>query len=389
MASLDIVSLSKTLGTHAILKSVSLNVPDGAFMTLVGPSGCGKSTLLKIISGLELQDDGDVRIDGMSVSHLHPKLRDIAMVFQSYALYPHMTVYENIAVPLVLRRLALMARMPLLGKLMPGTAAVRQKIDSDVRTTADMLELTQLLTRKPVQLSGGQRQRVALGRAMVRDPKIFLMDEPLSNLDAKLRVHMRAEIARLHKRLGATFVYVTHDQIEAMTMSTHVAVMMEGEILQVDSPQRIYAEPADIRVAEFIGSPKINVLPGRVREDGALAVPGFTIAGRTQLPTGSQASVGFRPEHITLAQKGVAAPSATIINLEHTGPEVFVHASLEGLGAPLTFKLEPHQAMHLASGDQVGLGLSLGHAHLFDAQGKRAPFMQPVSEVVAGEVRYG
>jgi multiple sugar transport system ATP-binding protein len=387
VASLDIMSLSKTLGAQPILKSVSLEVPDGAFMTLVGPSGCGKSTLLRIISGLELQDEGDVRLDGASVTHLHPKLRDMAMVFQSYALYPHMTVYQNIAVPLVLRRLGLAHRLPLIGGFVPGSSAVRVQIDREVRATAQMLGLSELLDRKPYQLSGGQRQRVAVGRAMVRDPKVFLMDEPLSNLDAKLRVQMRAEITRLHQRLGATFVYVTHDQIEAMTMSTHVAVMMEGEILQVDKPGRIYAEPADIRVAEFIGSPKINILPGQVDAGGNVTAPAGMVMGRVNLAPGTDLRIGIRPEHFRLVPDAVPGVTGTVSLLENTGPEVFLHVVLDEPDLQVTVKQTPQDVAHLSVGGKVKLAAAPSDVHLFDPAGKRVAATM-TSERVA-EVQYG
>ena len=240
MASVSFESLQKIYpgGVQAVA-DFSLDVADGEFVVLVGPSGCGKSTLLRIIAGLEQQSDGNILIGGKSVDKLHPSRRDIAMVFQSYALYPHLTVEENIAVPLRMRRLNFVQRLPLISRLLPGASAIRADIDRDVDKSMDMLDITHLRDRKPGQLSGGQRQRVAVGRAMVRDPLAFLMDEPLSNLDAELRVHMRAEITDLHRRLATTFIYVTHDQAEAMTMADRVAVMMDGELLQVDTPSHL------------------------------------------------------------------------------------------------------------------------------------------------------
>jgi multiple sugar transport system ATP-binding protein len=258
---------------------VSLEVGPREFLTLLGPSGCGKSTLLRIIAGLEQADDGSIALGGQAVDGLLPRERDVAMVFQSYALYPYMTVAENIGLPLLMRRTQPWQRLPLMRRLHPGARAASGTIAHDVRRAAEALQIESFLDRKPAQLSGGQRQRVALARAMVRDPRVFLMDEPLSNLDAKLRVTARAEIAELHRRAGVAFMYVTHDQAEAMTMSDRVALMMNGEILQVAPPAEIYDRPAELRVAEFVGSPKINVLPGTVRADGGIDVPGGVLAG--------------------------------------------------------------------------------------------------------------
>jgi multiple sugar transport system ATP-binding protein len=253
-------SLTKSFGNIPVLKDISLDAAAGEFLTLLGPSGCGKSTLLRIIAGLEAQDLGSVSIGERTVDGVRPKLRDVAMVFQSYALYPHMTVGENMALPLKMRRLRPWQRLPLIGKFMPGSRRISKDIMREVTAVAEAIEIAALLDRKPGQLSGGQRQRVAVGRAMVRRPAVFLMDEPLSNLDAKLRVQMRAEIKELHRKLGITFLYVTHDQAEAMTLSDRVAVMLDGELLQVAPPQEIYANPANRRVAEFVGVPKINSL---------------------------------------------------------------------------------------------------------------------------------
>jgi multiple sugar transport system ATP-binding protein len=274
LAKIGFRSIRKSFGDTAVLHDVSLDIGDGEFMTFVGPSGCGKTTLLRILAGLEVQDSGEVRLGERVVDRLPPKQRDIAMVFQSYALYPYMTVAENIALPLTMRRLSAWQRLPLLGRFIGTADSIRRGIDADVTQTAMALGLERLLSRRPGQLSGGQRQRVALGRAMVRHPSAFLMDEPLSNLDAKLRVQARTEISELHRRIGGTFVYVTHDQVEAMTMSDRVAVMIDGRLLQVAAPQRLYAEPDDLRVAEFIGSPRINTLDGIVDESGRVVVLG-------------------------------------------------------------------------------------------------------------------
>ncbi len=287
-AALSINGIVKRYGPQTTLKGVSLDIRPGEFMTLVGPSGCGKSTLLRIIAGLMAQDEGQLLLDGRPIDALPPRARDIAMVFQSYALYPHMSVAANIALPLEARQLSLPAR--LLGRLWPGSGQARRSIRAEVERVAAQVELTHHLDRRPAALSGGQRQRVAVARSMIRAPQIFLMDEPLSNLDARLRVQMRAEISALHQKLGATFIYVTHDQTEAMTMSSRVALMMEGEIVQCDTPAALYANPSDIRVAEFIGSPGINIIAG---DDLALwSGPGAEIAARFDQPV----RFGLRPE---------------------------------------------------------------------------------------------
>ncbi len=281
MAKIELKAIRKTFDSTEILKGIDLAIEDGEFIALIGPSGCGKSTLLRIIAGLEPQSSGEVRIEGAQVDEIRPSARNLAMVFQSYALYPHLSVFDNIAVPLRMRRLSALQRVPLLGRMVPGRAGTERGIRQEVERIAAQLELGSLLKRKPGQLSGGQRQRVAVGRAIVRQPVGFLFDEPLSNLDAKLRVHMRAELAQLHRQLKATFVYVTHDQAEAMTMSSRIAVMIEGNIVQIGTPAEVYENPRDIRVAEFVGSPKINVIPGLIRDDGGLEVLGLPLGLKT------------------------------------------------------------------------------------------------------------
>ena len=258
MTNIQLKNISKSYGTNLVLNDVSLNVEDRKFLTLVGPSGCGKSTLLRVIAGLEAPESGSVAIDGQLVTKTAPALRNLAMVFQSYALYPHLSVRENMKTPLKLRDLSFIERLPLIGSLIaPGK---HQSLNNQVEETAATLRINEYLERRPGQLSGGQRQRAALGRAMVRTPFAFLMDEPLSNLDAALRVHMRAELSELHRNLETTFVYVTHDQSEALTMSDRVAVMMDGMIVQIGTPEEIYNQPEFLSVAEFLGSPKINRL---------------------------------------------------------------------------------------------------------------------------------
>jgi multiple sugar transport system ATP-binding protein len=282
MAEIVLDQITKLFGDVIAVNSVSLEIPDGEFVVLVGPSGCGKSTILRMIAGLEEVTAGEISIDGEQVTDLEPKLRDIAMVFQNYALYPHMSVAANLEFGLKLRH-------------MPKAERQRR-----VQEVAEILGLDQLLHRKPSELSGGQRQRVAIGRAMVREPKAFLMDEPLSNLDAKLRVHMRAELQRLHERLGTTTVYVTHDQVEAMTLGDRVAVLRDGVLQQVDTPQNLYRHPANLFVAAFIGSPPMNLVEAEIG-DGAARFAGFSVpigASAVGAYNGGSVILGIRPSDI-------------------------------------------------------------------------------------------
>jgi multiple sugar transport system ATP-binding protein len=375
MASVRLREIRKSFRDTQILHGVSLDVADGEFLTLVGPSGCGKSTLLRIIAGLEQHDEGEVMIGERPVDDLPPKARDVAMVFQSYALYPYMTVAENISLPLVMRRMNAWQRLPFVGRVLPGTAARRRAIADETGAVARMLGISQLLQRRPGQLSGGQRQRVALGRAMVRHPQAFLMDEPLSNLDAKLRVHARAEIADLHRRLGATFIYVTHDQAEAMTMSDRVAVMMGGRLLQVAPPQEVYDQPATLDVARFVGTPEINVLPGHVRGDGALEIFGRAWPVEVDTEAGSAVQVAIRPEAFALDaadQRARTPPVAgSICNIERLGSETLVHVALEQFAAPLIARVDPASAGPLSLQRSVALTASAQAVSVFDAQGQR------------------
>ncbi|MBU2532658.1 MAG: ABC transporter ATP-binding protein [Alphaproteobacteria bacterium] len=349
MAGVALNDVRKSFGSTEVLKGVNLDIADGEFIALVGPSGCGKSTLLRIIAGLEAQSSGDVVIGERTVNAVRPSDRDLAMVFQSYALYPHLTVEENMMVPLKLRDLSGIERLPLVGHLMPSRWRKMRDVRRIVDETADMLKMRDLLKRKPGQLSGGQRQRVAVGRAMVRKPVAFLMDEPLSNLDAALRVHMRSEIADLHRQLATTFIYVTHDQAEALTMSDRVAVMMEGELLQVDTPDNVYRDPVDLRVAEFIGSPKMNTLPGRVDGAGKVTTVGNYRLHRSLKARSRDIVVGLRPEHLDIAAK---APNGrhlpvTVRHKENLGSDYFVHADVDGTGHRLIVRTRPETAQSL------------------------------------------
>jgi len=369
MSDLQIASVTKDFGETSVLKGVTLDVKDGEFISLVGPSGCGKSTLLRIIAGLEAPTSGNISIGGTDVTQLRAADRNLSMVFQSYALYPHLTVAENIAVPLQMRQMTALQRLPVLGGVLPGARTQKDDIAQAVRHAAEMLEIAALLDLKPGQLSGGQRQRVALGRALVRDPAAFLLDEPLSNLDAKLRVQTRAEIAELHRSLKATFIYVTHDQVEAMTMSDRIAVMMDGEILQCAAPDEIYEDPDDIRVAEFIGSPKINILPVE-RNGNELTVFDQVLSSRFSTDSPTVMQMGLRPEALRLTQ---STPRLTgrVVHFENLGSEVFAQVALDSDGSRVTLRAMPAQRQSLGLGAQVGLTFDLNAAMIFEAEGVR------------------
>ena len=354
MATLDIRSVSKSFGATHVLKDINLSIDDGEFLVLVGPSGCGKSTLLNIVAGLLDLTRGTMMIDDVDVTSLEPKERDIAMVFQSYALYPSMTVERNIDFSLRMRKVPEAERA------------------AKVREVAELLQIEPLLHRKPQALSGGQRQRVAMGRALVRNPKIFLFDEPLSNLDAKLRVDMRHEIKKLHQRLATTIVYVTHDQVEAMTMATRIAVMKDGEVQQFGTPDDIYQRPSNTFVATFMGSPPMNLLSGKVNGGGRTV----TLAGGTEMPVpetapplddGRSVHVGLRPEWFTPLGPGEDGPGAlqvTVDVLEPTGPDIY--ASLHYGGEDLMARIAAGTS--LTPGETRGFRIALDKAVLFDAE---------------------
>ena len=366
---LELDGIAKAYGEVRVLDDVSLTVARGEFVALVGPSGCGKSTLLKIIAGLDFPDAGTVRIAGVDVTDVRAAERDVAMVFQSYALYPHLTARQNLALPLLMRRTSGWQRFPVLGRLLPGTAEALRTIGEDVEKAARALRIDHLLDRKPAAMSGGQRQRVALGRAMVRDPRLFLMDEPLSNLDASLRVHTRAEIVELHRALGATTVYVTHDQEEALGMADRVAVMHLGRLLQVASPEIVYRDPSRIEVAEFIGSPKINMI-GAVVDDGgrALAFGRPIVEGLAARP-GAAVRVGIRPEHLRLGAADGARLPARLDRCEFLGADAVAHLHLAD-GAPIVARAAPEDFRDLTPG-AVGLDWRDGDPLIFDADGDR------------------
>ena len=350
MAAVKIRGVEKYFGTTHIIRGVDIDIEDGQFTVLVGPSGCGKSTLLRMIAGLEEISKGEVLIGGRVVNNMMPKERDIAMVFQNYALYPHMTVRDNMAFSLKL------ARQP------------KALADERVRRASDILGLNDLLDRFPRQLSGGQRQRVAMGRCIVRDPQVFLFDEPLSNLDAKLRVQMRTEIKELHQRLKTTSIYVTHDQIEAMTMADKIVVMRDGIVEQTGSPLELYDHPANQFVAGFIGSPAMNFLPGVLLRDGGTAT--VELAGGLSLPAplnasgqhGQKVIYGTRPEHIDIGGAGEGLETEVVV-VEPTGADTQIFTKIAGIEVTSVFR-ERHA---FRPGETIRLRPDPARAHLFDA----------------------
>lgn len=368
MANLSLNNIKKSFGDTAVLKGVDIQIHDKEFVTLVGPSGCGKSTLLRILAGLEQADEGTVSINGKNVTDVRPADRNLSMVFQSYALYPHLTIAQNMMTPLKLRDLSFTQRLPFIGPIFAKTKY--KDLFKLVQDTAQTLKIEQLLNRKPGQLSGGQRQRAALGRAMVRDPLAFLMDEPLSNLDAALRVHMRAELSQLHQRLGATFVYVTHDQAEALTMSDRMAVMMNGHVLQYDVPDEIYRNPNSLEVAKFIGSPAINILPAEVSDDLTLNVLGKKIGVSVQSRL-SSVSLGIRPEHIEVCDEQNSDLTGIVTHIENLGSDFFYHLTLDGLQKPVNLRVNADLEAKFALNDLLHFRLKSDRILVFGDDGRR------------------
>lgn len=378
MANVKIENICKSFASTKVLENVSLDIKDGEFISLVGPSGCGKSTLLRIIAGLEQQDKGNITLDEQVINNSRAADRNLSMVFQSYALYPHLSVAENIAVPLKMREMSFLQRLPLIGPFMSGHRDVAKHIGQSVEDVANTLQIQHLLDRKPGQLSGGQRQRVAVGRALVRKPKAFLLDEPLSNLDAKLRVHTRAEIAQLHRSLKATFIYVTHDQVEAMTMSDRIAVMMDGEILQVGTPEEIYNAPCDLRVAEFIGLPKMTILPAEANHLGELIILGDNTGIKLEIKS-QFLSIGIRPEHLAIRKsKGIF--SGFLKHIENLGSEVYLHLSVEDIEQPIITRITPQESKSLKLNSKIDLAFNIDDLHLFSENGKRFNFVPTASK---------
>jgi len=380
LSTIQLKNISKSYATNLVLNNVSLTVEDREFLTLVGPSGCGKSTLLRVIAGLEAPESGSVAIDERLVTKTAPAHRNLAMVFQSYALYPHLSVRENMKTPLKLRDLSIIQRLPLIGPLIaPGKY---QSLNNQVEETAATLRINEYLERRPGQLSGGQRQRAALGRAMVRTPLAFLMDEPLSNLDAALRVHMRAELSELHRNLETTFVYVTHDQSEALTMSDRVAVMMDGTIVQIGTPEEIYNQPEFLSVAEFLGSPKINRLELTDEVMAKLKMPSKAQLLKADIDLHLIKHVCFRPEHVTLSN-AKNKPEAVVRHVENLGSEFFVHAELAVAGCRIILKLDAPTGSAINIGEVLRLSINPNSMLFFDESGNRIRGRQHLEDAVA------
>jgi multiple sugar transport system ATP-binding protein len=362
MAQVRLNHIAKQFDGQSVLADINIDIRDGEFMVFVGPSGCGKSTLLRTIAGLERATSGQVLIGSDEVTHAPPARRGVAMVFQSYALYPHMTVFDNIAFGLKL------AKKP------------REEVERAVHAAAELLQIEHLLGRKPAALSGGQRQRVAIGRSIVREPRVFLFDEPLSNLDAALRVQMRVELIKLHRRLGTTVVYVTHDQVEAMTMADRIAVLNQGRLEQLGTPLELYRRPNNMFVAGFIGSPKMNFLDVSVTavDEGGVTVrlPGevslkMPVAGENVAP-GDELKFGVRPEHVGLkaAVEGLvdATVSGEVVVVEHLGGEILVHLQIAGES---TVELKsPGTHDEVSCGDRLDIVLNADLCHLFNLEGQ-------------------
>jgi sn-glycerol 3-phosphate transport system ATP-binding protein len=346
MADLQFKNVKKSYGNTAVIHGVDLKIADGEFIVIVGPSGCGKSTLLRMVAGLEPISSGDILIDGRVVNELEPKDRDIAMVFQNYALYPHMSVFENMAYGLKIRGFS--------------KDDIRKRVDK----AASILELGGLLDRKPKQLSGGQRQRVAMGRAIVREPKVFLFDEPLSNLDAKLRVEMRLEIQKLHSELGTTCIYVTHDQIEAMTLSDRMLVMNQGRVEHMGTPEQVYSAPATKFVANFIGTPAMTFLPGSLSGSRLELKSGFSLPVRKTVATlGKHVVLGVRPEHWLVTDKAQAQFSMRADMVEWVGADAFAYGQFGGQ----TVILRLPEGLRPKVGETLYLAFDETNAHWFDA----------------------
>ncbi|MDJ0884446.1 MAG: sn-glycerol-3-phosphate import ATP-binding protein UgpC [Desulfobacterales bacterium] len=353
MAEVNLKNVTKSFGKNEVIHGISCDIADGEFIVILGPSGCGKSTLLRMVAGLEKITGGEVAIDGHVVNTMEPSERDVAMVFQNYALYPHMSVFNNMAYGLKIRR------MP------------KSEIEKRVMNAAEILELTAFLERKPRQLSGGQRQRVAMGRCIVREPKVFLFDEPLSNLDAKLRVQMRLEIRKLHEDLKITSIYVTHDQVEAMTLGDRLIVMDEGRAAQIGSPLEVYSRPATRFVAGFIGSPAMNFIEARISPDGrGVNLPGgINLALAGPAPEGivdREVVLGIRPEHFEVMAAGEALLTLAVDHVEILGADTLVYGRLGGGKVALTLRLP--DVHHFDAATSLPLSVDPARLHLFDPQ---------------------
>ncbi|MBZ0261153.1 MAG: ABC transporter ATP-binding protein [Hyphomicrobiales bacterium] len=383
-AGIEIREIKKQFGSLEVLKGINLTINPGEFVCLLGPSGCGKSTLLRILAGLEQQTQGELIIGGRNVSSVPPKARDIAMVFQSFALYPHLTVSANIAAPLVMSRLSFLERQPIFGWISPRAKQIRRVILEDVQRVAHQLQIDGLLNRKPSQLSGGQKQRVAIGRAIVRHPRLFLMDEPLSNLDAGLRAQMRGELVELQRRLGITTIFVTHDQTEAMSMADRIVVMMEGRVMQVGSPLDVFNDPHHVQVARFIGTPAINLLPAFGARDSRVNCLGRELAVKCDVTAGESISIGIRPENVRINSSPISQVgpvwSAITERVETLGHETLVFLTVDcAERTPIVARLtaEAHSKLDRPLDGRVQVSFDALDAKFFDASGARKGLVHP------------
>lgn len=375
---LHVENIQKSFGTNTVLADISFDVKDGEFVSLLGPSGCGKTTLLRIIAGLEKAEGGIIALNEREITDLEPSDRDISMVFQSYALYPHKSVFENIAFPLRMRAPA-STRIPLIGRFTTQAQLLEKELAAKVPSVAKTLRLEGLLERKPGELSGGQKQRVALARALIRNPKLFLMDEPLSNLDAKLRMQTRMEISSLHRRTKGTFLYVTHDQVEAMTMSDRIVLLNGGKIQQVGTPLQLYDDPANLFTAEFLGQPKINVFNCLV-EDNSIKICGsardlnkFSLEQRCLLVEKKPCSIAFRPEAVQICARDEQPDFiATFIQAEEIGSESLLKFSVDGeIFSIRSAVTDRYKRFNFKDGETAPIALQWDDALFFDEKGDR------------------
>ena len=369
---LEVRSVTKTFDAFKALDDITLTLEPGELVSILGPSGCGKSTLLRVIAGLDDADAGDVLIGEQVMGNVSPKDRGVAFVFQSYALYPHLSSYDNIAAPLVMRELSAFERLPVVGKRLPNSRAKHDAINQRVNAVAELLKIEPYLNRRPSDLSGGQRQRIALGRALIREPKLFLLDEPFANLDASLRNHTRAELSTLQKRLGTTTVFVTHDQTEAMALSDRIALMFDGAIRQIGTPDDLYRNPVDLDVATFLSQPYLNVLPARIVISGHALIAGQHVAIEDAARPGATGTVGFRPEHCSLHQrKGPGTLAVTVERLEHAGAEAHVFVRLATSGELCVARIPSGTMQDWVSGSTAWLAINPVEGWFFPREARR------------------
>lgn len=381
---LEVRGVTKRFGAHLALDGISLALRPGELVSILGPSGCGKSTLLRVIAGFEDPDCGEISIDGRGVRAHSPRDRGVAFVFQNYALYPNLSARDNIAAPLVMRELSAADRLPLIGRHLPGARARYASIERRVDDVARLLQIEPFLSRRPSQMSGGQRQRVALGRALVREPRLFLLDEPLANLDASLRIHTRSELAILQRRLNTTTVFVTHDQAEAMAISDRIAVMLAGRIRQIATPAELYRNPVDLDIARFMSQPRLNTLPAHCIAPGRLRVAGETMALHDALSPGTEGMLGFRPEHACLlSRQRPGTLSARVERSEHAGSEAHVFLRLGATGEACVVRIASSELDSWPMGAAGWLGVDAAEGWFFPQGGVSRAAVRNIAVEVA------